>query len=533
MIPEKDAIIMVANKKAEEVQQNYLDGLITAEERRRMTFQIWMDTTDDVAEKTWDSYSEKNAVKVMINSGGTRASKDQVKQLAAMRGLVVDPLGKIVEMPTKSNFRQGLSIFEYVTSARGSRKGLTDSALKTADAGYLTRRLVDVSHDVIIRMDDCGTQKGLEIRREPRTAIFANRITGRLAAQDVMDGKKVILKAGEMITDELSVMIDKSGATSVVVRSPLTCQAPKGMCAKCYGWDFSTRGMVEIGVPVGVIGAQSIGEPGTQLTMRVKHSGGIVGLDVTQGLPRVEELFEARIPKTPAPIAEISGKVSIEETDVAKVITVKTTSQPIEERSYSLPKTSALLVAEGDLIHTGTQLAGGTLDVREIMQVRGMLAAQEYLIEQIQKVYESQGIPIHDKHFEVVVRKMSDKVQIELSGDTDFLTGEVTERNKFIQANDAVMAAGGEPATAKVMILGITRSSLFTSSWLSAASFQHTKNVLTDAAVSGAMDNLEGLKENVIIGRLIPTSPERASAGMIIPTAGAVATITVPEQMAA
>ncbi len=510
MIEEKDVIIEAANKKAEEVQQSYLDGLVTTEERRRLTFQIWMDTTEEVAEKTWKSYPEENAVKVMINSGGTRASKDQVKQLAAMRGLVVDPLGKIVEMPTKSNFRQGLSIFEYVTSSRGSRKGLTDSALKTADAGYLTRRLVDVSHDVIIRMTDCETDKGLEIHREPRSNVFANRLVGRIALADIVSKKKTIVKAGEVITDELAIEIDQSGVESAIVRSPLTCKASHGICAQCYGWDFSTRAMVEIGVPVGVIGAQSIGEPGTQLTMRVKHSGGIVGLDVTQGLPRVEELFEARIPKSPAPIAEISGKVSIAEDEVNKVITIKTTSQPIEERVYTLPKTAQLMVEEGQLVHTGTQLVQGTLDVREILQVRGMLAAQEYVIEQIQKVYESQGIPIHDKHFEVIARKMSDKVQVEMPGDTEFLTGEVLERAKFVQANDAVMAAGGEPATAKVMILGITRSSLFTSSWLSAASFQHTKNVLTDAAVSGSMDYLEGLKENVIIGRLIPTSPERA-----------------------
>jgi len=510
MIPEKDSIIEIANKKAEEVRQSYLDGMVTQDERRRLTFQIWIETTDDVAEKTWDSYPEDNAVKLMINSGGTRASKDQVKQLAAMRGLVVDPLGKIVEMPTKSNFRQGLSIFEYVTSSRGSRKGLTDSALKTADAGYLTRRLVDVSHDVIIRMLDCQTDKGLEVFRQPRAAAFGNRLVGRQAVKDVVVGNVTLVTAGQMITDDVAKSLADSDVTSVIVRSPLTCKSPKGICAACYGWDFSTRNMVEIGVPVGVIGAQSIGEPGTQLTMRVKHSGGIVGLDVTQGLPRVEELFEARIPKSPAPMAEISGKVSIEEGDLTNTITVRTTSQPVEERIYVVPRSLGLLVAEGDLVHTGTQMTQGSLDVREILQVRGMLAAQEYSIEQIQKVYESQGIPIHDKHFEVIVRKMSDKVQIETPGDTEYLTGEVLERAKFVRANDTVMAAGGEPATAKVMILGITRSSLFTSSWLSAASFQHTKNVLTDAAINGAIDDLEGLKENVIIGRLIPTSPERA-----------------------
>ncbi len=511
MIPEKDVIIEAANKRAEKVQDDYLQGLITSEERRKLSFEIWMKTTDEVAEKTWNSYAEDNAVKIMINSGGTRASKDQVKQLAAMRGLVVDPLGNIVEMPTKSNFRQGLSIFEYVTSARGSRKGLTDSALKTADAGYLTRRLVDVSHDVIIRLHDCETTQSIEINNEFRPDVFANRMTGRVAAADIEAKGKTLLAAGEIITPKMATEIEAAGVTSVKVRSPLTCEAPRGLCAKCYGWDFSTRDMVEMGVPVGVIAAQSIGEPGTQLTMRVKHSGGIVGLDVTQGLPRVEELFEARIPKNPGLIADISGKVSLSEDENGKSLVIRTTSEPVEERSYPISANAVILVEDGQLVAMGTQLTGGSIDLHELLHVRGLLPAQLYVVNQIQLVYESQGIPIHDKHFEVIARKMGDKVQIEASGDTEFLTGEVVERAKFMQTNDATMAAGGEPATAKVMLLGITRSSLFTSSWLSAASFQHTKNVLTDAAASGAIDYLEGLKENVIIGRLIPTSPERAS----------------------
>lgn len=510
MIMEKDEIITQANKKVEEVSDHYQQGLITDDERRRLTFDIWMDTTDEVADKTWNSYDEDNAVKVIINSGGTRASKDQVKQLAAMRGLVVDPLGNIVEMPTKSNFRQGLSIFEYVTSARGSRKGLTDSALKTADAGYLTRRLVDVSHDVIIRLEDCETTKGIEITRAHRTDSFALRLSGRVALQDVKKGNKVLVAAGEVIDTDKAEEIAQAGVESAWVRSPLVCEAPQGLCAKCYGWDFSTRRTVELGVPVGVVAAQSIGEPGTQLTMRVKHSGGIVGLDVTQGLPRVEELFEARTPKNQALVAEISGKVSLEETDAHLKLIIKTTSQPVEERTYYVAKNAALLVEEGQLVHLGQQLTAGSIDPQDLLAVRGLLETQVYVLSQVQAVYESQGIPIHDKHFEVILRKMGDKVQIENPGDTEFLTGEVLERNKFINANDAVMAAGGDPATAKVMILGITRSSLFTSSWLSAASFQHTKNVLTDAAASGAVDYLEGLKENVIIGRLIPTSEEAA-----------------------
>ncbi len=511
MLLEKDEIIEGANKRVEKVQDDYLQGLITSDERRKLSFEIWMQTTDEVAEKTWNSYDETNAVKIMINSGGTRASKDQVKQLAAMRGLVVDPLGNIVEMPTKSNFRQGLSIFEYVTSARGSRKGLTDSALKTADAGYLTRRLVDVAHDVIIRLRDCGTEQYLEIFKHERPEVFASRLVSRLAVEDIKAGNKVIVKAGEVITSHTALDIDAAGVQAVKVRSPLTCESPRGICAACYGWDFSTRDMVQTGVPVGVIAAQSIGEPGTQLTMRVKHSGGIVGLDVTQGLPRVEELFEARIPKNPAIITEIAGKISIQDTDEGKVVTVRTTSEPVEERAYAIPTTALLVVEDGQLVGIGAQLTAGSIDAHDLLQTKGLQAAQQYVVAQIQAVYESQGIPIHDKHFEVITRKMGDKLQIETAGDTDFLTGEIIERARFIQINDAVMAAGGEPATAKVMILGITRSSLFTSSWLSAASFQHTKNVLTDAAASGAVDYLEGLKENVIIGRLIPTDPERAS----------------------
>ncbi len=512
MIPEKDEIIGKANKRAEVVQNNYQQGLITNDERKHKLFDIWMDTTDLVAQKTWESYQANNAVKIMIDSGGTRASKDQVKQLAAMRGLVVDPLGNIVEMPTKSNFRQGLSIFEYVNSARGSRKGLTDSALKTADAGYLTRRLCDVSHDVIIRMDDCGTKQGIEIPRGKRTDSFINRITGRVSLKDIKHNKKILVKAGEIIKPDIAKAIFDAEIDSVWVRSPITCEAHKGLCAKCYGWDFSTRALVEIGVPVGIIGAQSIGEPGTQLTMRVKHSGGIVGLDVTQGLPRVEELLEVRNPKSEALIAHLSGKVHIEKQKEKIVITIKTTVEPIEEESYSVALNTPLAVKNGDLINAGEPLTSGSINTKELLEVKGLLYTQQTIVDDVQKVYESQGISINDKHFEVIVRKMGDKIQIEDPGDTDFLTGEVIERANFMQANDETMAAGGEPATAKVLLLGITRSALFTSSWLSAASFQHTKHVLTDAAASGSVDYLEGLKENVVIGRLIPTSKERAQA---------------------
>jgi len=511
MIDDKDEIVAEANKKVEQIQDSYADGLISEEERKRLSFDVWIATTDVVAEKTWNSYDEDNAVKVMINSGGTRASKDQVKQLAAMRGLVVDPLGNIVEMPTKSNFREGLSIFEYVTSARGSRKGLTDSAIKTADAGYLTRRLCDVAHDVIIRMDNCNTTKGIVISRATRKDAFADRIIGRYMAEPIMSGKKVLVEAGELVTPEMGAMVaEDKNIQTVTVRSPLACEAIKGLCATCYGWDFATRAKVSLGVPVGIVAAQSIGEPGTQLTMRVKHSGGIVGLDVTQGLPRVEELLEARTPKNPAVVADVSGKLNISEEDKYKVLTITVEGQ--DDVIYRVHPQTGLLVADGDLVHTGQQLTVGSVDVHNLLQLKGVLYAQQHTIEQVQQVYESQGIPINDKHFEVTIRKMSDKLMIESPGDTELMAGEIAERSKFVEMNDETIAAGGEPATAKVLFLGITRSSLFTSSWLSAASFQHTKNILTDAASAGDIDYLEGLKENVIIGRLIPTDPERATA---------------------
>lgn len=513
MIGDKDKMIEEANKKAEEIQENYRQGLITLDEKKRLTNENWIDTTDAIAEKTWENFDSTNAVKVIIESGGTRASKDQVKQLAAMRGLVVDPLGKIVELPTKSNFREGLSIFEYVTSSRGSRKGLTDSALKTADAGYLTRRLVDVAHDAIIRQEDCGSDNFLTLSSEgSRGKIFGNRIVGRYTAAQITHPKtkKVIVKKGGFIDETISKDIVEAGVKSVDVRSPLTCQSRHGLCAKCYGWDFSTKKPVDIGTPVGVVAAQSIGEPGTQLTMRVKHAGGIVGLDVTQGLPRVEELFEARTPKFPAPISEVAGKVTVDETDAGYTITVKTDTKPVEEKSYHTPPTAILKVTTGDIVGVGTPLSSGSLDLKKVLEVKGLRQAQEYLIEAVQAVYESQGIPINDRHFEVIVRKMSDKVKIETTGDTSFLPGEVVDKTRFDEENSQIMTEGGEPSTAQVIILGITNSSLYTSSWLSAASFQHTTSVLTSAAAEGKEDILMGLKENVIIGRLIPSNPERA-----------------------
>jgi len=515
ILPEKQSILDDADKKVSDIEANFAQGLITAEEKKRLSQEVWIDVTEELADKTWNLLDETSPIRIVIDAKVGRASRDQVKQLAAIRGLVVDPLGKIVELPIKSNFREGLSVFEYVTSSRGSRKGLTDSALKTADAGYLTRRLVDVAHDVIVRSDDCGTKEGIVIRRNDKPASFAKRIFGRYVAKDVKVGRgskeKVLVSKGDLIDDQKALEIVNSEVSEVSVFSPLTCASRYGICKKCYGLDLSDKSLVEIGVPVGVVAAQSIGEPGTQLTLKTKHAAGILGLDVTQGLPRVEELIEARTPKVMTPLSEISGKVTVGDSEEGwKIKVTSSHTKPKEEREYIVPKTIQLAVEDKQVIEAGTPLAQGSLDIREVLSIKGLRAAQEYLVNEVQKVYESQGIPIHDKHFEVIIRKMSDEVRVVTSGDTPLLPGELVEKATFEEENEKVLAAGGEPASAQQVILGITRRALFTESWLSAASFQMTTDVLTNASLMRKEDKLVGLKENVIIGRLIPVSPERA-----------------------
>jgi len=511
--PGKEKMLSEADKRVTEIEQNFAQGLITEGEKKRLIQEVWIEVTEELANKTWDQLDSTSPIRVVIDAKVGRTSRDQVKQLAAIRGLIVDPLGRIVELPIKSNFREGLSVFEYVNSLRGSRKGLTDTALKTADAGYLTRRLVDVAHDVIVREEDCGVEEGFSIKRQLRPETFLKRIVGRVMAEDVRDPKtkKIIMVKGEVVTEEKCQEIEKAKIKELIVGSPLTCLTRYGVCAKCYGWDLSNKKMVEVGTPVGVVAAQSIGEPGTQLTMRTKHTGGVVGLDVTQGLPRVEELFEARIPKSLSPLSEIAGKVRVAETEGGWKVTISSINiKPKEEKEYLIPKTIKLAVTDGQLIEAGTQLATGALDIRDVLSIRGLKDAQDYLVNEIQTVYESQGIPISDKHFEVVVRKMSDEVKIVTSGDTPLLPGELIDRAIFEEENEKVLAAGGELASAQQVILGITRRALYTESWLSAASFEQTTDVLTKAALFGKEDRLLGLKENVIIGRLIPTTPERA-----------------------
>jgi len=514
IIPEKEEIVKRTEKETKLIEKNYEQGLLTLEEKKRYSNKLWIDTTEELANKTWDALDEENPIKLGIKSGGPRASKEQLKQLSAIKGLVVDPLGKIIEVPTKSNYREGLSIFEYVISARGARKGLTDSALKTADAGYLTRRLVDVAHDMIVREEDCETKDGLVIGVEMvRGDKFKERIKGRYTAKEVhSEDRSILLQKNELIDEEKLALIEKTNVKQVVLRSPLYCQSRYGVCRKCYGIDLSVNKEVEIGVPVGVIAAQSIGEPGTQLTMKVRHFGGIVIADVTQGLPRVEELFETRTPKIVSPISETGGTVSVQEDTEKEVYNVKITSNNkdslIKEQEFIIPLSQKLKVKDGELIVTGTPLSEGNLDVHDVLAIKGLRSAQIYLLDEIQKVYESQGIIIHDKHFEVIIRKMSDKIIIEDEGDTSFIKDEVVSRIRFEEENKRILAKGEKPATGKISILGVTRAAIHTDSWLSSASFEQTTNVLSSAAIKGQVDDLLGLKENVIIGRLIPVTKE-------------------------
>jgi DNA-directed RNA polymerase subunit beta' len=511
-LPEKEAIILGANKQVAEIEESYKNGLVSNEEKKRLSQAVWMEKTEEIAEKTWATLDIDSPIRIIAAAGIKRASKDQIKQLSGMRGLMVNPMGQIVQLPTKSNFREGLSVFEYVTGARGTRKGLADTALKTADAGYLTRRLVDAAHIAIIKMEDCGTDKFIVIdaNEKGRERYFTRRILGRVLATDIIDAKtkKVLIEKGTLLSNNEVSLIEKHEITSVNIRSPLTCNAETGLCQKCYGWDLSTRRIVDIGVPVGVIAAQSIGEPGTQLTLKTKHTGGVVGIDVTQGLPRIQELFEIRTPKIPSPLAEISGKLKVKENiDGYEIkLTGKDSDNNAKTITYMLPLNVTILVADGDLVAQGTQLCSGSLDVREVMEVRGIETAQRYLINSIQGVYESQGIGIHDKHLEVMVKEMSDKIKIEDPGDTTFLYGQTVTAAVFHAANDKAQANKGKPAIGKKVLLGLINSALTTGSWLSAASFQQTTSVLTEASLLAEVDGLIGLKENVIIGRLIPVS---------------------------
>ena len=501
--PDKDKILEEPEAEVERIEGNYKRGLITDEERHQRVVELWTEATDRVTEAMEEAFDTFNPIFLMANSGA-RGNIKQIRQLAGMRGLVANPKGEIIDRPIKSNFREGLTVLEYFISTHGARKGLADTALRTADSGYLTRRLVDVSQEVIVREYDCGTDKGIPVKVLTSQGELNTSLAARVALERVKHPrtKEVLLKPGDEINMAMVERLSKAGVEEVKVRSVMTCESRYGVCCLCYGTMLATGRLVEIGEAVGIIAAQSIGEPGTQLTMRTFHTGGVAGEDITHGLPRVVELFEARKPKGQAVIADISGRVSIEESDRSRKLTVKGSGD--KERTYQVPRRARLRVRDGQEVAAGDQLTEGSINPHDILRVLGPQAAQLYLVREVQEVYKSQGVDIHDKHIELIVRQMMKKVEVVDPGDSDLLPGEKVDRKYFEEINDAVVAEGGEPATARQMLLGITKASLATDSFLSAASFQETTRVLTDAAISGRVDPLLGLKENVIIGKLIP-----------------------------
>jgi len=508
--PNKAAILENYERRADKVQREYDRGLITDDERRQELIEIWTHATAEVAQDMENAFPATNPVWMMVNSGA-RGNPMQVRQIAGMRGLVSNPKGETIPRPIKSSFREGLTVLEYFISTHGARKGLADTALRTADSGYLTRRLVDVAQDVIVREEDCGTDRRFVMQIAERGADgtlrklpnIENTGTGRSLAEDIeVDG--VVL--GRVNDDTTETMIDRlveAGVESIRVHNVLVCEAKIGVCAKCYGRSLASGKRVDVGEAVGIVAAQSIGEPGTQLTMRTFHTGGVAGADITHGLPRIQELFEARIPKGMAPISEVEGRVKIEETEKTRKILV-VPDDGSEEVAYQVPMRSRLLVQDGGHVAVGQQLIAGAVNPHEVLRILGSRSVQQHLVHEVQEVYRSQGVSIHDKHIEIIIRQMLKRVNVLESGDTELLPGELVERLRFEEVNRAMVNDGGTPAAGRPVLMGITKASLATESWLSAASFQETTRVLTDAAIHAKSDSLLGLKENVIIGKLIP-----------------------------
>jgi DNA-directed RNA polymerase subunit beta' len=523
---EKDSILEDYEERVGTIETQFERGLITEEERHESIVNIWTEATDKVAEAMEATLYRLNPIYMMANSGA-RGSFKQIRQLAGMRGLMANPKGEIMELPIKANFMEGLSVLEYFISTHGARKGLADTALRTADSGYLTRRLVDVSQDVIVRTEDCGTEEAVEMPvlvPEGLNRSLAGRVAAvevRKPLKDGKPGKTVLLSKGEEITflrlrevaDELEEHLD---GFTVPVRSVLKCRSEYGVCRACYGTFLATGQMCEIGDAVGIIAAQSIGEPGTQLTMRTFHTGGVAGADITHGLPRVVEIFEARNPKGAATLAQVGGRVEIEETDRGPKVTivpdgVDEDGEPLQPKEYQLPRRTRLLVAKGQVVEPGDPLHEGSLAPAELLALhsksgKGSTPTELYLVGEVQNVYKSQGVDIHDKHIELIVRQMLKKVRVENAGDTDLLPGQLVDKAVLERENVRVKSEKKEQATFEPLILGITKASLATESFLSAASFQETTKVLTDASIEGKVDRLLGLKENVIIGKLIPAA---------------------------
>jgi DNA-directed RNA polymerase subunit beta' len=583
---EKPALIEDAERRVAEIEDQYEMGLITEQERGDASIAIWSDTTDKVQAAIENSLERYGSLYMMAASGA-KGNIAQIRQMAGMRGLMTDPAGRIIDLPIRSSFREGLSVLEYFISTHGARKGLADTALRTADSGYLTRRLIDVSQDVIIEEEDCGTTGGVWLLRPSEEGMlqpFRDRVLGRWAASDIIDPKtnEVVVLRGEEIDERIAERIDALDIPRVHVRSALACIVKRGICRVCYGRSLAIGRLARMGEAVGIIAAQSIGEPGTQLTMRTFHTGGVAGLDITSGLPRIEELFEARVPKSHAIMSEIDGTIRISRDGDARKLLVSSTEffsdaydipkdaellvkhdeavepgallarlatpeaktkkskkdesalvpseeitariggrvvfegakrhpgkisivyEVTEEREYLAPANARLRVQDGDQVQAGQQVTEGQLNPQDILRIMGPEAVQLYMVDEVQRVYYSQGVSINDKHIEVIVRQMLHKVQVDMPGDTDMLPGELVDRFEYEERNSAVLAEGGEPATAVPVLLGVTKASLSTKSFLAAASFQETTRVLTEAAISGQVDHLMGLKENVIIGKLIP-----------------------------
>ncbi|MBD5640181.1 DNA-directed RNA polymerase subunit beta' [Clostridium botulinum] len=508
VVPEsKRELLENTEKQVEKIQKMYRRGFISEEERYEKVIDLWTKTTEDVANALMESLDSFNPIYMMADSGA-RGSKSQIKQLAGMRGLMANPSGKILELPIKASFREGLDVLEYFISTHGARKGNADTALKTADSGYLTRRLVDVSQDVIVRQEDCGTEEGYEVSeiKEGNEVIepLVERLSGRYPSEDIIHPttREVIVKRNTYMDEDIAQKVSDAGIKKVKIRSVFTCKSKHGVCARCYGMNMGTSQKIHIGEAVGIVAAQSIGEPGTQLTMRTFHTGGVAGADITQGLPRVEELFEARKPKGLAIVSEVSGTVKMEETKKKRTIIVVTDDG--EEVSYDIPFGSRIKVKNGDIISAGDEITEGSINPHDILRIKGVDGVKNYLLSEVQKVYRLQGVDINDKHLEVVIRQMTRKIKIEDSGDTELLPGTMIDVFDFEEANREILEKGGEPAVGRIALLGITKAALATDSFLSAASFQETTRVLTDAAIKGKIDPLLGLKENVIIGKLIP-----------------------------
>ena len=509
----KKALLKAAEDEVHAIEKRFRRGLLTEDERYEETVNVWAKATKDVAddlEKNFKETDKSNPIWMMADSGA-RGSMQQIKQLSGMRGLMNDPTGKVIEIPVKSSFREGLSVLEYFISSHGARKGGADTALKTADSGYLTRRLVDVAHDVIIKDDDCGDTRGFTVKAIKDSAgglieSLKERIAGRFSINDIINPTtgEVIVAADTLISEDQAVAIEKAGVEEVKIRSVLTCKAKQGVCAKCYGANMSSWNKVKIGEAVGIIAAQSIGEPGTQLTMRTFHTGGIAtNADITQGLPRVEELFEARTPKGKATVTTLKGVVSIKEND-EKTMWIVTVTGADNTLDYKIPHGAKLLVKEGDTVEAGDPLMVGSIYPQDTLRTKGVQGVQESMIREVQSAYRSNGVNIQDKHIEVIVRQMLRKVKITEPNDTNLLLNEVVDLNRMEEENERVLEEGGMPANGKRILLGITKASLATESFLSAASFQETTRVLVDAAIRSKVDHFVGLKENVIIGKLIP-----------------------------